>query len=63
MMWASTQAYSDFAAQMQILLGKRQLTEDDFERALETITTVVLSGVLLPPPPAPKAAPRRRAKA
>ena len=54
MMWASTQAYGDFAAQMQILLGKRQLAEADFEVALETITTVVLSGVLLPAPPAPK---------
>ncbi|MFA5949968.1 MAG: TetR family transcriptional regulator C-terminal domain-containing protein [Hyphomicrobium sp.] len=47
MMWASTQAYADFGAQMQILLGKRQLDEADFSAALETITKVVLGGVLI----------------
>lgn len=47
LMWASTQAYADFAAQMQILLGKRQLEGGDFDRALATITEVVLAGVLI----------------
>lgn len=47
MMWASTQAYADFAAQMQILIGKRQLDEADFEQATETITSVILRGVLV----------------
>jgi AcrR family transcriptional regulator len=46
LMWASTQAYADFAAQMQILLGKRQLEEADFTGALDTISEVVLGGVL-----------------
>jgi AcrR family transcriptional regulator len=47
LMWASTQAYADFAAQMQILLGKRQLEGSDFDRALDTITEVVLAGTLV----------------
>lgn len=47
LMWASTQAYADFAAQMQILLGKRQLDGGDFGSALNTITEIVFEGVLV----------------
>lgn len=49
MMWASTQAYADFAAQMQILLAKRHLEKEDFSAALDTITEVVLRGALRVP--------------
>ncbi|WP_072395163.1 TetR/AcrR family transcriptional regulator [Hyphomicrobium sp. CS1GBMeth3] len=55
LMWASTQAYADFAAQMQILLGKRQLERTDFEGALDTITAVVIGGVLPKKSARPKA--------
>lgn len=47
LMWASTQAYADFAAQMQILLGKRQLEGGDFDSALNTITEIVFDGVFV----------------
>jgi TetR/AcrR family transcriptional regulator len=46
LMWASTQAYADFAAQIEILLGQRRLDKADYSAALDTITTVVLSGAL-----------------
>jgi len=49
MVWASTQAYADFAVQMQILLRKRALDESDFASATDTITTVMLYGVLADP--------------
>lgn len=63
LMWSSTQAYADFAAQMHILLGKRQLDSSDFTTALDTITTVVLGGVLTEPKPKPqRAADKKRAK-
>lgn len=48
MIWATTQAYADFAAQMQILLGKRQLDGADFTAAAETITAVILDGIRPP---------------
>jgi len=59
MMWASTQAYADFAAQMQILLAKRQLEKADYATALDTITEVVLHGVLQPPKPQAPTRPRK----
>jgi TetR/AcrR family transcriptional regulator len=62
MMWASTQAYADFAAQMQILLGKRQLEGPDFNTALDTITAVVLDGVLLEPKAPAKTPSKRKRK-
>ncbi|MFD1704108.1 TetR family transcriptional regulator C-terminal domain-containing protein [Methylopila henanensis] len=46
MLWASTQAYADFAAQMQILLGKAKLEPADYDSALDTITAVALGGAL-----------------
>lgn len=61
LMWSSTQAYADFAAQMQILLGKRQLEPTDFGGALDTITAVVLGGVLPKQDTQPKTA-RGRSK-
>jgi TetR/AcrR family transcriptional regulator len=62
LMWASTQAYADFAAQMQILLGKRQLEGSDFTSALDTITAVVFDGVLVEGKGPVKAASKRKRK-
>ncbi len=44
LIWASTQHYADFQAQAKAVLHHRDLTEDDFETAVETITRVVLKG-------------------
>lgn len=39
--WAATQAYADFAAQMQLVLGKKSLTAADQKAARETLKTLV----------------------
>lgn len=46
LMWSSTQAYADFAVQIEILLGKKRLDKADYAAALDTISSVVLAGVL-----------------
>lgn len=46
MIWATTQHYADFAAQVEVLTG-RDLTDPAFyERTRETIVSVILAGVL-----------------
>ena len=42
-MWALTQTYADFDAQVKIILGKTELTEDDFDDAKIFVTNMVLS--------------------
>lgn len=42
--WASTQTYADFNWQITMTLGKAELDEQDFERAAEQITQLVLGG-------------------
>jgi TetR/AcrR family transcriptional regulator len=42
--WAATQTYADFDAQVCAVLGRRRLTEDDFERATEHVVSLVLQG-------------------
>jgi TetR/AcrR family transcriptional regulator len=44
--WAMTQSYADFAPQMQLVLGREQLTQQDFEDAEELITKMVLGTVV-----------------
>lgn len=44
LIWASTQHYADFQAQAKAVLHHRDLTEEDFETAVETITRIVLKG-------------------
>lgn len=44
LIWASTQHYADFQVQAKAVLHHRDLTDDDFETAVETITRVVLKG-------------------
>lgn len=43
-LWASTQSYADFALQMKVLLGREELTDDDFDNAIELLTRLVLKG-------------------
>jgi TetR/AcrR family transcriptional regulator len=47
--WAMTQSYADFAAQMQLVLDRPQLSETDFEQAEHLITHMVLAAVGLAP--------------
>ncbi|WP_426344412.1 TetR/AcrR family transcriptional regulator [Pseudoduganella sp. R-32] len=44
--WAMTQSYADFAAQMQLVLGAGQLTGADFADAEETITKLVIAALM-----------------
>ena len=44
LIWASTQHYADFDAQVRAVMGRRELTDADFEDAAETITHLVLKG-------------------
>lgn len=44
MIWSTTQTYADFDVQMRAVLGRRRLTDDDFETAAKTITDVILKG-------------------
>jgi TetR/AcrR family transcriptional regulator len=43
--WAMTQSYADFAVQMTLVLGRAELTAQDFEDAERLITTMVLAAV------------------
>jgi TetR/AcrR family transcriptional regulator len=44
--WAMTQSYADFAAQMQLVLGAGQLTGADFADAEATITRLVIASLM-----------------
>jgi TetR/AcrR family transcriptional regulator len=41
--WAMTQSYADFGAQMALVLGRSELEAQDFEDAERVITAMVLS--------------------
>lgn len=41
--WAMTQTYADFAAQIRLVLGREELGSDDFRQAEETIIQLVLA--------------------
>jgi TetR/AcrR family transcriptional regulator len=41
--WAMTQAYADFAAQMTLVLDRSELTAQDFQEGEQLITAMVLS--------------------
>jgi TetR/AcrR family transcriptional regulator len=45
MIWAMTQTYADFAAQIARVLGKRRLDDEVFAAARETMVGLVLRGV------------------
>lgn len=46
MIWATTQTYADFGVQVSAVLGKEQLDDADFEAAAETLTRVILRGLM-----------------
>ncbi|MES3025944.1 MAG: TetR/AcrR family transcriptional regulator [Pseudomonadota bacterium] len=46
--WAMTQSYADFSAQMTLVLGRKQLTRRDFDDAEKLIVDMVLAAVAQP---------------
>ena len=46
--WAMTQAYADFSAQMTLVLERKQLTRKDYDDAEALITHMVLAAIALP---------------
>jgi TetR/AcrR family transcriptional regulator len=42
-LWALTQTYADFDAQIKIVLNKTELEEEDYEQAKEFVTNMILS--------------------
>ncbi|NQD94361.1 TetR family transcriptional regulator [Pseudomonas sp. CrR25] len=49
MIWASTQHYADFSHQVALLNEHQPLSEMQFERAVQTVTGVILRGIGLEP--------------
>ncbi|MBH3340680.1 TetR/AcrR family transcriptional regulator [Pseudomonas mendocina] len=49
MIWASTQHYADFSHQVTVLNEHRLLSDTQFERAVQTVTSVILRGIGLEP--------------
>jgi TetR/AcrR family transcriptional regulator len=45
--WAATQTYADFAAQMTAVLNRRRLDAEFYDQARETLTSLILNGLLL----------------
>ncbi|WP_346796003.1 TetR family transcriptional regulator C-terminal domain-containing protein [Halomonas sp. Bachu 37] len=43
--WASTQTYADFSSQISLALGKNELDEEDFQKAGDFLTHVLLKGL------------------
>ncbi len=43
--WASTQTYADFSAQIELSLGKPKLETSDFTKAGDFLTHVILKGI------------------
>ena len=48
--WAMTQSYADFSAQMALVLNRKQLTRRDYDDAEQMITQMVLAAVQIEPP-------------
>lgn len=49
MIWASTQHYADFSHQVAVLNEHQPLSDVQFERAVQTVTAVILRGIGLEP--------------
>jgi len=47
--WAMTQSYADFAAQMALVLNRKQLNKKDYDDAEQVIVAMVLAAVRVPP--------------
>jgi TetR/AcrR family transcriptional regulator len=52
--WAMTQTYADFAAQIELVLDRPSLQQSDFDRATQFLTQMVVHGILSPRDAAPK---------
>jgi TetR/AcrR family transcriptional regulator len=50
MIWAMTQSYADFSAQMALVLDKKQLTRKDYDDGEATIIRMVLAAISGPGP-------------
>ena len=46
--WAMTQSYADFSAQMTLVLERKQLTRKDYEDAEILLTHMVQAAIALP---------------
>jgi TetR/AcrR family transcriptional regulator len=51
MVWAMTQSYADFSAQMALVLGRKQLTRKDYDDGEDTIMRMVMAAISLPAGP------------
>lgn len=49
LLWASTQVYADWSSQISLVLGKKELGDDDFAAAEALIVEMVLRTVLMAP--------------
>jgi TetR/AcrR family transcriptional regulator len=50
MIWASTQTYADFASQISAVLGKEQLSPQDYKSVARQVAEIILRGCGLTPP-------------
>ncbi|MFB9134553.1 TetR/AcrR family transcriptional regulator [Vibrio olivae] len=46
--WAATQTYADFSAQIHLVMSKHQLDDNDFANATEFLTQMILRGIVAP---------------
>lgn len=46
--WSATQTYADFSAQIQLVMNKSQLEEQDFDHATQFLTQMILRGIVAP---------------
>ena len=45
MIWSSTQTYADFSLQIELVLGKPKLEDEDFEHASQFLTKLIIKGL------------------
>jgi len=50
MIWASTQTYADFASQISAVLGRDQLSPQEYKAVAKQVTEIILRGCGLTPP-------------
>jgi TetR/AcrR family transcriptional regulator len=50
MIWASTQTYADFASQISAVLGRDQMTPQEYKAVSRQVTDIILKGCGLTPP-------------
>ena len=51
LLWSSTQHYADFEAQILAAMGKRKLTQKDYDAASQTLIEIIFRGCGLAVPP------------